>query len=63
VFATTVEGEAIKYTDIDNHLKIELGSAKKLLPQVFSKNTAYKVTAAGGNVFKFETNFVSSYVV
>jgi hypothetical protein len=52
-----VEGEAIKYLDIDNHLKIELGSSKKLLPEVFARNTDYRVNAAGGNVFKFETSF------
>jgi len=58
-----VEGVAIKYTDIDNHLKIELGSAKKLLAKVFLRNTAYKISGAGGNVFKFETVFDNPYVV
>ena len=62
LLSDAVEGKAIKYTDIDNLLKIELGSAKKLLPQVFAKNTEYKVSAAGSNVFKFETNFVNSYI-
>ena len=47
------ESEAIKYTDIDNQLKLELGSAKKLLPEVFKRNTAYKLDLAGSNVFKF----------
>lgn len=50
------EGAAIKYIDVDNHLKLELGSAKKLLPAVFKRNTIYRVDAAGGNVFKFSIN-------
>lgn len=54
------EGVAIRYIDVDNHLKLELGSTKRLLPQVFQRNTMYKVSIAGGNVFKFniEINFV-----
>ncbi|MEH6626625.1 MAG: nucleotide-binding protein [Motiliproteus sp.] len=47
------EGAAIKYIDVDNHLKLELGSTKKLLPVVFQRNTVYKVSIGGGNVFKF----------
>ncbi|WP_462158251.1 TIR domain-containing protein [Pseudoalteromonas sp. GB56] len=58
-----IEGDAIKYLDVDNHLKLELGSAKKLLPQVFARNTAYKVNASGGNVFKFHTEFENPYIV
>lgn len=53
------EGEAIKYIDVDNHLKLELGSTKKLLPAVLKRNTSFKVNIAGGNVFKFE--YVSEY--
>ncbi|MUL04346.1 hypothetical protein GNP89_19470 [Aliivibrio fischeri] len=52
----TTEAEddtAIKYVDIDNYLKIELGSTKRLLPTVFNRNTAYKINIAGSNVFKF----------
>jgi len=47
------ENIAIKYIDIDNHLKLELGSTKKLLPTIFQRNTAFKMDIAGGNVFKF----------
>jgi hypothetical protein len=47
------EDKAIKYIDIDNHLKLELGSTKKLLPAVFMRNTSYKMNIAGSNVFKF----------
>lgn len=58
-----VEGVAIKYIDVDNNLKIELGSAKKLLPQVFSRNASYEISATGGNVFSFYTEFDNSYIV
>ena len=47
------EDTAIKYIDVDNDLKLELGSTKKLLPIVFQRNTKYKLNIAGGNVFKF----------
>lgn len=57
------EETAIKYIDIDNHLKLELGSAKKLLPQVFARNTNYKINGQGGNVFKFHTDFGNPYIV
>ncbi|WP_370980203.1 TIR domain-containing protein [Agaribacterium sp. ZY112] len=50
------EGEAIKYTDIDNQLKLELGSAKKLLPEVFSRNSIYSIDLSGSNVFKFSVD-------
>jgi hypothetical protein len=47
------EGVAIKYIEIDNQLKLELGSTKKLLPSIFQRNSVYKMDIAGGNVFKF----------
>ena len=47
------EDTAIKYIDVDNKLKLELGSTKKLLPVVFQRNTIFKLNIAGGNVFKF----------
>lgn len=47
------EGAAIKYIDVDNHLKLELGSTKKLIPAVFKRNSNYKMNMAGGNVFRF----------
>jgi len=47
------EEKAIKYIDIDNHLKIELGSTKRLLPTIFQRNTAFKMDISGSNVFKF----------
>ncbi|CAA0093734.1 Uncharacterised protein [Zhongshania aliphaticivorans] len=53
------EGVAIKYIDVDNHLKLELGSTKRLLPAVLQRNTSYKVNIAGVNIFKFE--YVSEY--
>ena len=45
--------KALKYVDVDNYLKIELGSTKRLLPTVFNRNTAYKIDISGSNVFKF----------
>ncbi|AYF32551.1 hypothetical protein CUU95_01365 [Vreelandella alkaliphila] len=53
------EGVAIKYIDVDNHLKLELGSTKRLLPVVFKRNTIFNINVAGGNVFKFHVE--SSY--
>jgi hypothetical protein len=47
---------AIKYVDVDNELKLELGSSKKFLPSVFERNTVYRMDLAGGNVFKFSVN-------
>lgn len=47
------ENKAIKYVDVDNYLKIELGSTKRLLPAVFGRNPSYKMNISGGNVFKF----------
>ncbi|KHT40031.1 TIR domain-containing protein [Vibrio sinaloensis] len=47
------ENKAIKYVDIDNHLKIELGSTKRLLSTIFGRNASYKIDIAGSNVFKF----------
>jgi hypothetical protein len=47
------EGQAIKYIDIDNYLKIELGSTKRLLPAIFQRNSIFKIDIAGSNVFKF----------
>ena len=50
------ENMAVKYVDIDNELKLELGSSKKLLPLVFKRNTTYSMDLTGGNVFKFSVN-------
>ena len=55
------ENTAIKYIEVDNLLKIELGSAKKLLPLVFSRNSLYTLNASGGNVFKFHIEFDNPY--
>lgn len=54
------EGTAIKYIDIDNHLKLELGSTKRLLSTIFNRNTSFKIDIAGSNIFKFhyEQQFV-----
>jgi len=51
------ENIAIKYLDVDNQHKLELGSTKRLLPTIFQRNSAYKMDIAGGNVFKFHTEF------
>jgi len=51
-----LEDEAIKYVDVDNKLKLELGSAKKLLPEIFKRNTDYSANLTGGNVFKFSVD-------
>lgn len=55
------ENKAIKYIDIDNHLKIELGSTKKLLATISQRNPFFKVDIAGSNVFKFHNDFSSVY--
>ena len=57
------EHTAIKYIDIDNHLKLELGSSKKILPQVFQRNTRYKINISGDNVFKFSIDRRSTWSV
>jgi hypothetical protein len=49
-------GTAIKYIDVDNELKLELGSSKKLLPLVFQRNDAYKIRSTGGSVFTFSVH-------
>lgn len=54
-----VAGIAIRYIDVDNHLKLELGSTKRLLPTIFQRNTHFKINVAGGNVFTFDIE--SSY--
>ncbi|GMM73843.1 nucleotide-binding protein [Alteromonas gracilis] len=46
-------GVAIRYSDVDNQLKIELGSTKRLLNSLFKPNSLYKLHSAGSNVFKF----------
>ncbi|MDR7091538.1 nucleotide-binding protein [Cellvibrio fibrivorans] len=48
-----IENVAIKYTEVDNILRLELGSTKELLPRVFQRNSTYKMNISGGNVFKF----------
>jgi hypothetical protein len=48
-----IEGIALKYIDIDNHLKLELGSTKNIIPIIFKRNTGYIMNIAGSNVFKF----------
>jgi hypothetical protein len=50
---TAIEGAALNYIDIDNHLKLELGSTKKLLPVVFQRNPSFKIELAGSNFFRF----------
>lgn len=55
------ENKAIKYIDIDNHLKIELGSTKKLLPTISERNPFFKINIAGNNIFKFNNDFDSVY--
>ncbi len=52
-------GIAIKYIDVDNYLKLELGSAKKILPTVFERNDAYKIKISGSSVFTF--SFATGY--
>ncbi|ANQ23114.1 hypothetical protein BA893_07100 [Vibrio natriegens] len=49
------ENKAIKYVDIDNYLKIELGSTKRLLSTIFNRNSSFKIDIAGSNVFKFHS--------
>lgn len=46
-------GSVIKYIDVDNHLKLELGSTKKFLSVVFERNEAFKIKIAGSCVFTF----------
>ncbi len=58
-------GKAIKYIDVDNHLKLELGSTKKLLPTVLKRNTRCTVDSSGNNVFKlnYDTSYNASNLV
>ncbi|PSU23143.1 hypothetical protein CTM84_03555 [Photobacterium kishitanii] len=49
-----IENSAIKYIDIDNYLKLELGSTKRLLPIIFQRNKLCKLKMAGGSLFSFE---------
>ncbi|MEZ8150442.1 TIR domain-containing protein [Vibrio splendidus] len=47
-------GVAIKYIDVDNYLKLELGSTRKLLATLFERNSGvFRINIAGNNVFKF----------
>lgn len=50
------DNTAHTYLDIDNRLKMELGSSKKLLGAVLSRNPRYKLKAGGGNVFSFSVD-------
>ena len=56
-----VEGVAHNYIDIDNHLKLELGSAKKLLPSIFDEDDYFNMDKTGGNVFMFSNNYMGLY--
>lgn len=51
-----ISGTAINYKDVDNLLKLEIGSAKKLLPTVFKRNESYVMEITGSNVFSFSFN-------
>jgi hypothetical protein len=55
------ENKAIKYIDIDNHLKLELGSTKNLLSTIFKRNEGYKIDVSGGNVFTFHCATLSDF--
>ncbi len=47
-------GVAIKYIDVDNHLKLELGSTRQLLATLFERNSGnFRINIVGNNVFKF----------
>ncbi|MCX2761057.1 nucleotide-binding protein [Vibrio sp. Sgm 22] len=48
-----VPGVAIKYSDVDDLLKIDNGSTKKLLSYLFKPNGLYRLSSSGANVFKF----------
>jgi hypothetical protein len=50
------EGIAIKYIDVDNYLKMELGSTKKLISALFERNTgSFRMNISGSNVFRFSS--------
>jgi hypothetical protein len=51
-----LSGVAIKYRDVDNFLKLELGSARKLLPVVFERNDNFEINMTGSNIFSFRLN-------
>ncbi|HEX9173097.1 MAG TPA: nucleotide-binding protein [Telluria sp.] len=51
-----ISGVAINYKDVDNSLKLELGSAKKLLPKVFERNETFVMNITGSNVFSLSLN-------
>jgi hypothetical protein len=50
------EGAAIKYIDVDNQLKLELGSTQRLLEKLFQRNTYCTIEIAGSNVFRFSVD-------
>ena len=46
-----VEGIAIKFTDIDEKLKLEHGTTKLFLPKIVSNHSEFEITDAGSNFF------------
>lgn len=46
-----VDGVAIKFTDIDEKLKLEHGTTKLFLPRIVSNLSKYEITDAGSNFF------------
>lgn len=46
-------GAALRYSDIDNELKLESGTTKKYLPNIISNTPNYNMESSGANVFRF----------
>ncbi|WP_219583260.1 hypothetical protein, partial [Vibrio parahaemolyticus] len=59
-----IEGTAIRYSDVDKSENLPNGSTKRLITQVFERNTDLVLEISGASVFKFsEVSPLSSYIV
>ncbi len=47
------EGVALKFTDVDNKLKLEAGTTKSFLPRVINSLKEHQITDFGSNFFTF----------
>ncbi len=59
-----IVGTAIRYSDVDKSVNLPNGSTKRLITQVFERNTDLVLEISGASVFKFsEVSPLSSYIV
>ncbi|MFK0570876.1 TIR domain-containing protein [Endozoicomonas sp.] len=57
--STNIDGVALRYIDIDNELKLEVGTTKRLLEQVVQRVEGFRIDNRGSNVFRllFDSHF------